>query len=322
MGLTPYENDRSWAWLKKANREWPKEHKEWNESLHPRGEAGRFGNSRGASKPAPASTPARPSGADIALPHSYADIDRFIGEVKKSKEYREVEDRLAKCVSETRSGDCRKWSVEKNTDSRGEYTPARKALHDKIIAGILTPDTVAAPGTRKQAVFLLGAPGSGKTSAGQPMVDKLVKGKLATLNSDDIKSALPEYNGWNAGAMHHESTSVLEGPLMQRALTGNHNVLFDLTGNNAYGLLDMAKKMGKRGYDVHVVNVSVPEHVSVGRTWNRFLHSGRFVPPTYVKESDHKSQVTYDMLKDEPYVKSWASVDNTDKPVLIERGSR
>ena len=244
-------------------------------------------------------------------------------QVEQSPEYTLVQKRLYELGAMTQTGDVRAWSRERYAGPVDGYTKERAALHEKITSKILIPDSVAPEGKRPRVVFLMGAPGTGKTTAGQPLVKKIVPGAAAVVNADDIKEMLPEYLGWNAGALHHESTDILEGTLMRRAIAGRHNMVLDLTGNNAHGLKSMAEALARRGYDVHIVKVDAPTHVAVARAWHRFLRKGRFVPPRYVEKSDHKADVTYDMLKSEGYVKSWASVDTSGEyPVLVERGTR
>lgn len=301
---TPYEGE--WGWLGKAERRWPNKSAPFREELHPRVRGGRFGEKPDAPPP----------------PRSDADVERFIGQVERTREYAEVHARLSRLEAETRGGDVRFWSREKYTRD-GEYVPERRAIHDRIAAKLLTPGSVAPKGERPVAVFLMGAPGAGKTSAGQPLVRKIIKSTLAVINADDIKESLPEYQGWNAGALHGESTDVLEGTIMRKAVSGRHNMLLDLTGNNSFGLRGIAESLARRGYDVHLVNVSAPTWACVGRAWSRFLATKRFVPLSYVAKSDHKSDVAYDLLKGEGYVKSWASVENSgEHPVLVERGTR
>src|SRR5262249_5195720 len=94
----------------------------------------------------------------------------------------------------------------------GTYTPERTAGHNKILNDIFTAEAVARAtppeGQKPTITFLGGRGGSGKswfTREGGAVDAK----HAIVLNSDDIKAALPEYRGWNAGQLHEESTDVL-----------------------------------------------------------------------------------------------------------------
>lgn len=260
----------------------------------------------------------------INPPTSQDDIERFMKDVHASKRYREVDEGLEKLKSETRSRDVTMWSKEKNTDQSGEYTPERLALHKAIVAKTLPEDTKAAPGTRPHAVILIGAPGSGKTSAGSAVVPSLIgKEKLAVINADDVKEQLPEYKGWNAAAVHQESADIVEKEMVPQALAGGHNMLLDITGNNTDKMGKIVAALGARGYDVSLVSVSAPTHATAGRVWNRFLSQGRFVPPEYSVAVDGNPDRTYAALKQNKFVKHWAQVDTSGPETrVVERGTR
>jgi hypothetical protein len=221
-----------------------------------------------------------------------------------------------------------------------EWSSERKELHERIMGEILNPKAKARPGERPKFVLLTGPPGSGKTMAGQPEARKLGV-QFTTLNADDVKTKLPEYQGWNAGAVHEESSLIVEGPLFERAFNENHNILVDLTGGNTEKLESMADLMNKNGYDVHLISIALPAYKSVGRAWDRFTENafgfkdpsgeeielGRFVSPAYVHEGiDGKPEKTYQKLKQKPYMKSYVSISTDvpkgEKPKILDRGTR
>jgi predicted ABC-type ATPase len=204
--------------------------------------------------------------------------------------------------------------MEKNTNSRGEYTPERKALHEKIVNEVLSKGEKAIPPDKPVLVVLTGPPGSGKTTAGQPIIKKNFKDrKFATLNADDAKVKLPEYQGWNAAAVHEESSYIVEDLIYHKAFKENYNVVADITGQNGKKVKQWIKEASKAGYDVHIVNVTVPIHTSVERAYKRFLgKEGRYVPLDYVKEGvDYKPQKNFKELKNLPEVSTWTNIDNS-----------
>lgn len=263
-------------------------------------------------------------GGSVEQPKGEHDLDRFINEVKQTREYKDVESKLAAAQAETKSGDVRMYTKELHTDEAGNYTAERAAIHEGIIESTLTKDTIAAPGEAPEAVILMGAPGVGKTTSSLEARAQLVGDKkMAIINADDVKGMLPEYKGWNAALVHEESSDIVEGQMIPRGVAGRHNMVLDITGNNAGKTDAIATALGKAGYKVHIVDVTAPTHVSVGRAWKRFGDKGRFVPPDYARAVNGHPDRTYARLKANPYVSGWRQVDNSGtRGVIVDSGGR
>ncbi len=303
--------------------------RDWDPSQHPRDENGRFSGEADAEGFRP--KPDSPS-ALIAPPKDDADVPRFLSEVESSPEYRAIQERLGHYAGDVRggtvegvtyaAGDVRAWSLERNSRD-GKMTPERQRLHDQIAASMLNPKAVAEPGTRPKAVLLMGPPGGGKSSNGLPAAQRLGK-EWTVVAPDDVKAHLPGYCGWNASLFQEESSKVGERDVTDRALAANHNVIFDLTGANRQKMVDLTKRLGSRGYDVHVVNIEVQPRTSAARAWSRFVKTGRILPPRYsYSQVDSKPAATYAVLKEMPEVKSWTSISTDVTPSkLVEHGRR
>jgi adenylate kinase family enzyme len=262
---------------------------------------------------------AREADSKIVEPKSPEEWPQFMKSVEQHPYFQKVNSLLGALEKQTESGDVRMWSKERN-QSGGEYTPERKALHDQIVKKMLNPNAKAKDGEKPKVMFLIGPPGAGKTSVGQPIVNKMGV-EFTTINADDVKEQFPEYQGWNAACVHEESSDVAEGKLFSAALNQNHNVLFDLTGASGKKMKALADKMAKHGYDLHMVHVSVPSYKTSHRAWKRFRNNafnesseespGRFVPPAYVHIAvDGNPDNTYEELKKHPAMKSWSKYDN------------
>lgn len=275
-------------------------------------------------------------GSQEKEPQSPEEWNQFFDALQQNPEYQKVKSNLAKFKESSPHGDIRAWSKGKHSTPDGEYTPERKKLHEEIVKSMLNPKAAVPKGQRPAAVLLMGPPGAGKSTAGQP-VAKLIAPEFTIVNSDDVKEKLPEYQGWNAALVHEESADVAEGSLTQQAIEGNHNTMFDLTGNNGSKMAMMAEHLGKLGYDVHVVQVQIPAYKSSFRAWQRFAKNafskdqsqppGRFVPPDYaMKDVDGNPERTYEKLKNHPAVKSWVQIDNDvphgSEPKVIDQGKR
>ncbi len=271
----------------------------------------------------------------IPEPKSDADIPGLISRFMMHPHVRAANAMLA-TMSEQIHGDPAFWTKTKYTSTSGKYIPEREALHQAIADKILTDDTRAKAGERPQAVFLIGAPASGKSTAGRAYIDSHGV-KFANLNSDGVKENLPEYEGWNAAAVHEESSDVLKQVLQPRAARNKHNVVFDVVGSNTKKTLDTAREFAERGYDIHIVHVKVPTYISAWRLATRFLKNsfgrnasekepGRFVPPSYALSIGQMPDETYNAFKDAPFVKSWVQLDNyvpkNTPPKVLDQGKR
>jgi hypothetical protein len=291
----------------------------------------------GASQVTHADIAAAKATPKIEHPKSDADVPRFIKETSETPLYKAVNDKIDALAKDTPSGDVRRWSLDKHSGPGGVLNPERQALHDKIIGETLNPKAAVAPGERPRVAILSGPPGSGKTTAGQPQTAKIAK-EWTVVNADDIKAKFPEYQGWNAAAVHEESSMLAEHRLVHEAMDRRHNITMDLTGANTGKMQKMVEDFHAKGYDVHLVNIDLPAYKATGRAWDRFTGNafghkdptkehGRFVPPDYVYNTvGNKPAATYAALKKHPAVRSYVSV-STDvprdqEPRVIEEGGK
>lgn len=273
----------------------------------------------------------------ITPPRDEADFPRFLAQVEAHPDYREVLRRL-EAYGETEE-EVMTWSVRHHAP-RGRWTLTRSRLHRRIILGALGAGTKARRGRPAHAVLLMGAPASGKTSVAVPMASRF-RVKFVNVNADLYKERLPEYEGWNAAALHEESALLAERDIYPRAVESRRHLLLDMTGTNGDKMVDYAADLTLEGYYVHAVAVALPAWKAAGRAWARFqknpfgrygrrdptLEPGRFVPLKYVYEGvNGKPAETYKRLKSHPAMVSWqcwsTDVPPGQPPVLIEKGHR
>lgn len=199
----------------------------------------------------------------------------------------------------------------------GTYTPARQALHMRIIEQLLNEKAVKAAtpdkGERPTATFLGGRGGSGKGwfTESQGPVDKH---KAIYINSDDIKEMLPEYEGWNAALVHEEAGDIVtqaEHMCIELGL----NVIHDGTMRTAASTVRRVREYKNAGYRVEGFYMFVPPQIAARRALDRFLHKGRYVPVSYTLGS-LSNERTFDALKSQ--FDKWALYQNMGKaPALV-----
>lgn len=191
----------------------------------------------------------------------------------------------------------------------GQYTAEREALHNKIIAGILSPEAIkrAKPPSGEKPTFVIlgGRGGSGKsqlTREGGPVDAK----KFIVFDNDKIKEQIPEYKGWNAAMVHEEATHVFERAEALAREKGL-NVVHDATMKTMKNSVAFAKAYKDAGYRVEGYYMFLPPHEAAKRAVERFVRAGRYVPPSYVLGS-RSNEETFDALK--PQFDKWGLYDN------------
>ena len=199
-------------------------------------------------------------------------------------------------------------------------TPARQKLRREI-ADKLYGDGAA---KKEGKVWLvLGVPASGKSTFSDPLVER--EGALL-IDSDEAKKMLPEFsNGLLAGAVHEESANIAE-TVFSRAMANNDNMVLPLVGKTMPKLQEKIDKLKEAGYKVNLIYVDLPVEKAIERTKARFRHTGRLVPPDYLRKVGLKTRENYDKLKVTKEVDSYEAWDSDvargSHPRLIESTAR
>lgn len=199
-------------------------------------------------------------------------------------------------------------------------TSARQSLRREI-ADKLYGDGAA---KKEGKVWLvLGVPASGKSTFSDPLVER--EGALL-IDSDEAKKMLPEFsNGLLAGAVHEESANIAE-TVFSRAMANNDNMVLPLVGKTMPKLQEKIDKLKEAGYKVNLIYVDLPVEKAIERTKARFRHTGRLVPPDYLRKVGLKSRENYDKLKVTKEVDSYEAWDSDvargSHPRLIESTAR
>lgn len=202
----------------------------------------------------------------------------------------------------------------------GSWTPERQRLHERIIREMIDKGletAVPGEGENPTAILLGGRGGSGKTTATKDLIPDT--GRFLTINSDAVKAMLPEYQGWNAGLLHEES-SIITDQVERIARDLGLNVIYDATLKSEGSAVKRMQEYQQAGYDVDGFFVHTTPYVSAQRAMARSLSSGRYVPPEYVLGS-RSNESTFDAIKSS--MRSWTLVDNNGSKVrVVARGGR
>jgi predicted ABC-type ATPase len=209
----------------------------------------------------------------------------------------------------------------------GHYAPDRLPTHRAIVNKLMPESQVAAavPKAGEQPVLhiLGGRGGSGKGwfTGKSGTIDP----KTAVyINNDDVKEALPEYKGYNAGHTHEEASDIAEG-MEKYARDNKLNVIVDATLKSGPSLEKRIELYKKAGYKIHGHYMYASPATAAERALGRFVSGnakngkGRFVPPEYSLASI-TNEHTFDSNRDK--MDHWEVYDNSgDSPKLHSRSN-
>lgn len=233
----------------------------------------------------------------------------------------------------------------------GIYNDDRVAMHDEVISKIFTPEVIAAckpkNGEKPKFVMFGGRGGSGKSwftdkerakaegrevmfngikaagkrdkQTGEFIFEKQDFDKNASnfliLDADEIKNTIPEFQMWNAGEVHEESSDLMKR-IKTIAMAMGLNVIVD--GTMAYNSKKPDKVKNEMlaakdmGYSTEAHYIFSPIQKSCINAMTRFRtkngdYSGRLVP-TDILLAMQDNEKSFDSVKD--IVDDWSFRDN------------
>lgn len=197
----------------------------------------------------------------------------------------------------------------------GRYTPEADAQNRKIADSMINPNSVVREGQTPDAVFMLGKPGSGKST----LRDSLgLEDRFTIVDADKIMEHLPGYEPDLASAYHERAADIAEHYLMHGLEDQHMNMVLDMTGKNTAKIFKMADDVKSLGYNIHVIHASLSDLDAGKRAYERWQNGGRLVPISYVtgKFRDRPSN-TYKLLR-EYYATTAREYDTSTKKRLAE----
>lgn len=203
----------------------------------------------------------------------------------------------------------------------GEYTPERKRLHKQIIYNI-KKDLVCVQNDNPIAILMGGSPASGKSTFLKKYRPYLLEEEILKVDADEIRSKLPEYEGYNATQTHLETKDIVNLLLSDRniGIPCKFDLIYDGTMNSTKSYLPLIDLLKSLGYKIFVVYMDkVPKDVVINRALQRYKKSGRFVPLEVIDDFFERGKTALNEVKQK--VDGYMVIDasNTDYKV-IEKG--
>lgn len=133
-------------------------------------------------------------------------------------------------------------------------------------------------GNRKEAVFMLGLPASGKSTYIKENYDDTYQ----MVSADEIRLKHKDYDPIHPDLIHEECVALAEQE-MYRLASLNTNIVMDGGSiNNTYTLRIITKLKSMFDYSIKVVYINTPTRICIARNNDRIINSERFVPKSAI----------------------------------------
>ncbi len=172
-------------------------------------------------------------------------------------------------------------------------------------------------------IIILGPPAAGKSTITNEIAWAR---KAAILDSDEIKKALPEFEGGVGATAVHEESSETAQALQDQLIQRGTNIVLPKVGEDLASIERVIALFRKQGYQVEIVNMAVSPEIARRRMFARFVATGRLILPEYIDHVGVRPTVTYRALKEKGAADGYAEIDNNGRfgqtrPITDRAGS-
>ena len=213
------------------------------------------------------------------------------------------------------------------------WTRERRDLQSQLLAKRLENDHPTPPAP-EAVYFLIGLPGSGKSTALRPLAlahAGLAAGMVMVSDADELRASFPEYvGGRGSGVVQDECSDLMydrqigagpEAGLQGAILNSGHTTIVDVIGSPDY-LPPLVRRLRRMGRRVYVLQTSCETSTCIARAKERALATGRLVPPDLILAKDGVPEKTLEATKMTTKLSGWAVVDtNGSEPQILDSES-
>lgn len=145
----------------------------------------------------------------------------------------------------------------------------------------------------KEAIFMLGLPGSGKSTWIAENIDLV---KYHMVSADEIRVKHDNYDPKNPEEIHEECVRLAEEQMYILAENGL-NIVMDGGGiNNNYTTRIITRLKDKHGYKIKIVFINTPVSICIERNKDRVKNNERFVPNHSIIDKAYRLEKSVDKL--------------------------
>lgn len=169
----------------------------------------------------------------------------------------------------------------------------RLKLREKVAQKIY--DTITAGVSKEKIVdIIIGPPAAGKST----IADRYIKEhNAALLDSDMIKEQLPEFNGGIGANAVQEESSMMAEKIRQNLMNEGYNFVYPIVGKTLSSLESKINELKSMGYTVNLILNELPTEKTLLRALNRYVKTGRYLSPGYIRNVGLKPSENYDKIK-------------------------
>lgn len=162
---------------------------------------------------------------------------------------------------------------------------------------------------QKQAFIVTGPPASGKSSAvAEPLAARY---NAAIVDPDEAKKVMPEFlEGYGANAVHQPSKAMAEA-VQKNLMADNYNLVIPTVGEDAGKIANKAQQLRDAGYEVNLINMTVPTDEAMNRALMRSAKTGRHIPMRVLEGYGTKPEQAFQQLQGSPMFMRSGVVDNS-----------
>lgn len=154
------------------------------------------------------------------------------------------------------------------------------------------------PVITKNALFMAGSPGAGKTETARSVAKDKEKASFIHIEQDEIKKMLPGYTGVNAPFYQKPATRGLE-KVLKYVFKKGYNFILDTTLSNDNTARQNINQAIKKGYNIEIHFVYQDPKSAWNFVKKREQEEGRVVPIEYfAKQFINSRKVVNDLKKD------------------------
>ena len=218
-----------------------------------------------------------------------------------------------------------KNSLEKMEEIPETYrinTPERELKREEIVKKLMALGSYTGVDTQGKELYngnvdqgyridlVVGLPAAGKSSV---LVNPLSKQNHArVIDSDMAKEMIPEFNnGIGASAVHEESKNIVKQVIVEAIANGDNIVYPIVGGGDVNKLIKKISAFRNNGYTAYLHLNELPLHKAMARMLNRYLETGRFIPPQIVYEYQNTPIENFEaIIKTEGLVDGYSHYSN------------
>lgn len=172
----------------------------------------------------------------------------------------------------------------------------------------------------KRLDIVIGLPAAGKSSAVAEPISEMFKSRL--IDCDEAKKMLPGFDGgWGAQAVHKESQTI-SNRQFKAALKKGENITYPRVGAGYDAMKTVIDEAKKFGYKVYLHYNELDRNKALGRMFERFLTTGRYLSPNLIVNHGDDISDTYRQLKKSGLLDGFSKWNNDvpfgERPLPVE----